>query len=203
MSPSVDDPWSRTTPTQLAQELRSVEDIWWIAGGWSLELFTAGAARGHDDIDISCFRDDVARLRRTMPDCSYHAAQDGHLRLLARDEAVAEDVHTLWCRLQGSRLWDFEVMIERRRGDEWCFRRDAAVRLPVPDLTWTHEGGMRVVRPEVQLLYKAKDVRPRDERDFRAVLPHLSVTAKRWLSEAVARVHPGHTWLDEIHRAER
>jgi len=202
MSPSVDDPWSRISPTQLARELRGAGDIWWIAGGWSLELFTAATARGHDDIDISCFRDDLARLRRTLADCSYHATQDGRLRPLAPDEAVAEDVNTLWCRLPGSRFWDFEVMIEQRRGDEWCFRRDPAARLPVPDLTWTQEDGMRVVRPEVQLLYKAKDVRPRDERDFRAVLAHLSGTATRWLSEALARVHPGHTWLDEIRRAE-
>ncbi len=77
------------------------------------------------------------------------------------------------------------------------------MRLPVPDLTWTHESGVRVVQPGMQLLYKAKDVRPRDERDFGAVLPHLSDAAKRWLSEALARVHPGHTWLDVIHRAER
>ena len=66
MSPSVDDAWSRISPTQLARELCRVGDTWWIAGGWSLELFTAAAAREHADIDISCFRDDVARLRRTM-----------------------------------------------------------------------------------------------------------------------------------------
>ena len=198
MNPAVDDPWSRVAPRQLATALRGVTHPWWVAGGWSIELFTTTAAREHADIDISCFREDVSRLRHTLLDCSFYAALNGALLFLEPADRVAAHVRTLWCRLPGSRLWDFELMIEERHGDDWCFRRDPEVRLPVTNLTWKHADGVRVLRPEVQLLYKAKDVRPRDEQDFRAALPQLSDDSRQWLADAIARVHPEHEWLDEL-----
>ncbi len=48
-----------------------------------------------------------------------------------------------------------------RRQRMW-FRRDPRIRRPVGTLTWERDG-LRHLAPEVQLLYKAKEPRARDE----------------------------------------
>ena len=52
--------------------------------------------------------------------------------------------------------------------------------------------------PEVVLLFKAKHARPRDEGDPDAALPLLEQERRRWLADALERVHPGHRWLDRL-----
>jgi hypothetical protein len=49
--------------------------------------------------------------------------------------------------------------------------------------------------PEIVLLFKAKAMREKDERDFAVVVPLLDDTQKAWLRDALLRVHPGHAWL--------
>jgi hypothetical protein len=53
---------------------------------------------------------------------------------------------------------------------------------------------------EIQLLYKAKHVRPRDELDFEAVTPELSDEARRWLLQSLARTLPSHAWTHALER---
>ncbi len=52
--------------------------------------------------------------------------------------------------------------------------------------------------PEIQLLYKAPGMRPKDLADFEGVLPTLSVPARVWLGRALTIAHPEHTWLDRL-----
>lgn len=52
--------------------------------------------------------------------------------------------------------------------------------------------------PEIQLFYKAKQPRPKDEADFAAVLPFLTQERRRWLSEALAHSFGAHPWQDQL-----
>jgi hypothetical protein len=52
--------------------------------------------------------------------------------------------------------------------------------------------------PEIVLLYKAKNVRENDERDFEAALPSLSTEQKTWMRRALDVVHPGHAWSAKL-----
>jgi hypothetical protein len=61
-------------------------------------------------------------------------------------------------------------------------------------------GLVRYLAPEIQLLYKAKAPRPKDEQVFARVAPRLARDARRWLREALATAYPAHPWraaLDE------
>ena len=58
--------------------------------------------------------------------------------------------------------------------------------------------GIPYLQPEVVLLFKAKAVRPKDELDFAAVLPHLESSRRLWLRDALTLVHPGHAWLESL-----
>jgi hypothetical protein len=50
--------------------------------------------------------------------------------------------------------------------------------------------------PEIQLLYKAKGRRPKDEADFMHTLPALDRERRQWLRNALTMAHPRHPWLD-------
>ncbi|HEU5381681.1 MAG TPA: hypothetical protein VFV38_40190 [Ktedonobacteraceae bacterium] len=58
--------------------------------------------------------------------------------------------------------------------------------------------GIPYLAPEIQLLYKAKDLRPKDEADFTRVLPALDGKRRQWLAQSLALVHPGHVWLTKL-----
>jgi hypothetical protein len=62
------------------------------------------------------------------------------------------------------------------------------------------EGGPVVsfLRPDVQLLYKAKYHRPKDNGDFENALPLMSEKQRRWLREALQQVHPADPWLARL-----
>jgi hypothetical protein len=58
--------------------------------------------------------------------------------------------------------------------------------------------GIPYLVPEIQLLYKAKGLRPKDEADFRQTLPALSLEQRDWLREALLQAHPQHPWLGRL-----
>jgi hypothetical protein len=49
----INDLWDVWTPSEVAQRLSGVTAPWYVAAGWALELFTGGAAREHDDLEIA------------------------------------------------------------------------------------------------------------------------------------------------------
>jgi hypothetical protein len=58
--------------------------------------------------------------------------------------------------------------------------------------------GLPYLAPEIVLLFKARWSRPKDEDDLNRVLPLLDAPARRWLRQALERVHPGHAWIARV-----
>ena len=65
----------------------------------------------------------------------------------------------------------------------------------------TTSDGIPYLAPEIQLFYKAKNPRPKDQTDFTAVLPFLTGAQRRWLSGALSRTLGEHPWRDRLSRA--
>ena len=61
-------------------------------------------------------------------------------------------------------------MIAETIDDQWLFRRDARLCRPLSTIGRQTEDGLPYLAPEIQLLYKAKAPRPKDEADFARVL---------------------------------
>ena len=74
------------------------------------------------------------------------------------------------------------------------------IRRSVVTVGDTTPEGIPYLAPEIQLLYKAKGLRPKDEADFRQTLPVLSWERRTWLREALLQAHPQHPWL--VHLTE-
>lgn len=193
-------PWRVRDPGDAVELFRGYTGRWWIAGGWAIEAF-AGVARPHGDIDVSVPRADVpALLAHLQNSWDVWAADRGSLTPLIGVEAVIPDTcSNLWLRRSGADPWEYDVILMGISADLWTYKRDARVALPFDELLWERDG-VRYLRPEIQLLYKAAGLRAQDEQDFAATAALLAPGAVRWLRSALQTAHPGHPWIESLTR---
>jgi len=178
---SEETPWRPWSPSEVANRLRDVSAPWAFAAGWAVDLFVGEATREHDDVEIS------------VPAASFplvaEALRPGEFQFVAGE-------HQSWLLLDGA--YRLDVFREPHDGDIWICRRDPAIRRPYRDVVAQTAEGLPYVVPEIVLLFKAKAARPKDELDFERVRPRLSTAATAWLRDSLARVHPGHRWLEML-----
>ncbi len=72
------------------------------------------------------------------------------------------------------------------------------IRRPVATIGEISPEGIPYLAPEIQLLYKAEGLRPKDEADFRQALPALTRERRAWLRDSLMLAHPHHPWLDQL-----
>ena len=183
--------WEPLRPEDAAELLRGLAAPWWIAGGWSLDLFLGVELRPHKDLDVAVLRRDQARLLEALPDWELCTAHDGRLERWD-GTPLPPDRHGLWARPRGAGRWHLEFVLDDAEGDTWRYRREPRVTRPLASLG--PSGGP--LPPEFALLYKARE--PGQERDWRAVVPRLDAAARTWLADAVALAHPASPYLELV-----
>jgi hypothetical protein len=88
-----------------------------------------------------------------------------------------------------------EVLLNERTENGFAFRRDTRISLPIDRAFLISKSGIRILAPEIVLLYKAKRATDEKEQtDFTNVLPELGSEQRRWLFESIATIDPGHDW---------
>jgi hypothetical protein len=85
-----------------------------------------------------------------------------------------------------------------RRGVSWVFRRVPTVRMPLANVIKRTQEGIPYLTPEIQLLYKARHPRAKDQDDFERVLPRLGASARVWLIDALSTIDSAHAWLAKL-----
>lgn len=195
--------WEPLTPPQLVALFRrhEIQQPWWIAGGYAIELFVGHTIRLHADIDVLLLRRDQRVVHDVLAGWDIQAADPpGKLRPWTAAEILPEHVHDIWCRENASAPWRLQFMIDAADGQQWHSRRDRRVTRPVGLLGCRTREGWPYLSPEVQLHYKAKpvDQRAKDEIDFAAALPHLAEPARRWLDHALSLTDPAHHWRNAL-----
>ncbi|MDQ3672318.1 MAG: amino acid transporter [Actinomycetota bacterium] len=193
------DYWEPLAPTQVAQLLQRCTCGWWIAGGYAIAALVGDFnRRRHEDVDVGLLARDQEALRRCLGTWDLHCANPpGSLRPWMANEVLAEPTHDVWAREQENGPWRLQLMLNTADGDEWVYRRDPRIRVPLSKLVWCDDGIPYLV-PEIQLLFKSKNVRPRDELDFAHALPLLDTRQRAWLRDALALTSPGHAWLARL-----
>jgi hypothetical protein len=186
----------RAIPPQAARVWFSRTSLpWWIAGGWAIDLFLGRTARPHGDLDVGIFRRDARAVLAGLEGWEIHEAKNGRLRHLAPGVAPSADVNCLWCRRSGETEWTLELLLDESDRDFWVYRRDSRIRREVSELLRREDSGLAYIAPEVQLLYKSKDPRPKDHEDFHAAAGRLDAPARAWLSQSLELTARGHAWI--------
>ncbi|MBC7278157.1 hypothetical protein [Nocardioides sp.] len=190
------------TPADVAALLEDYPGLWWITGGWAIEAFT-GVHRDHHDTDLSILREDLSLLRKHLAGrFDVWAAGSTALRPLLPDDDVDDDPDValwetegqLWVRRDASSPWEYDIVLSPGSARLWEYRRDPSIRMPMRDALWERDG-VRYLAPEIQLLYKAKGLRPKDQADFDATAPLLNDRDRRWLRGALEQTLPDHPWI--------
>jgi hypothetical protein len=170
---------------------------WWVIGGWSIELFT-GVSREHDDLDVSIFSRDAPAFRAHLGDAwtPWTAGDVAPGAIQPFDDEFPEVLPDgqLWLRRDARSPWVLDLPLTPDTEGRWTNKRFPSQHLPLDDVTWWHDD-VRVLRPEVTLLMKARLARPKDRADLDATWPLLDDVHRTWLQEMLGRVHPGHEWI--------
>ena len=188
--------WEPLTPEGVSQLLSPLQVPWWIAGGWALDLFLGHQTREHRDVDGAVLRDHQADVRGLLGGWDPHTAVDGVLEPWVGGQWIDEPVHGVWVRRAAGEPWVFELLFEERHDNEWQYRRDRQITMPLAEVGHMTDDGIPYLRPEITLLYRAGDPTPEAQADLEAVLPKLGIGPRCWLAGALDVAHPGHTWME-------
>ena len=187
-------------PKKVLSLLGALECDWGVAGGWAVDLFLNRMTRIHQDIEVAIFRKDQLALQ------SYLASRDWSLRYVAGGKLfpwpdgnfLELPVHEIWAHSQNGSV-RLEVLLNEREANEFVFRRDFRVRAPIQRTFLLTRSGIRILSPEIVLLYKAaRATEPKEQMDFLNVLPVLERERRQWLLDSVATMDPGHVWLPAL-----
>jgi len=114
-------------------------------------------------------------------------------------EYLNSPVNSIWVRRDDDAPWAFMFMLLDTDGDDWVYRRLPAIRGRISDMGLHTKAGVPYLSPEIQLLYKAKNYRPKDMIDLHEVIPNLPVEKVRWLLACLRQEYPaGHDWIAHI-----
>jgi hypothetical protein len=200
-------PFHPYTPHDIRAMLHDYPCPWWIAGGWAIDLYLGEITRPHADVDIECWREDAQRFRAFFPTWEVWAphpdltGSDWPFVTWPHDAPPPAGIFQAWCRPDATAPWAFEVMLADHDAINWLFRRDPAITRPRQTIIHISADGIPSLAPEIQLLYKAKQCRPKDEQDLRAALPMLGDAERAWLATALRRLYGEHAWVKLVEGA--
>lgn len=184
-------------PLKAASLMRDFAASWFIAGGWAIDLFLGKQTRAHDDVEIAMFRRDQLALQKYLCNWNLKKVESGAFSAWRQNEFLELPVHEIHCFNENEERF-LEILLNESDGEQWIFRRNFAVTKPIRELFSTTDSGMNFLRPEVVLLYKSKNPRAKDERDFQKALKHLDSESKEWLKNALSICYSEHRWLENL-----
>lgn len=153
----------------------------------------------HEDIDVVVFSRDFAALRAHLPD-RFHLWGNfgGTFRLIDdRHPEPLDPLSQIWVREDAAAPWLMDIPLNPDRDGKWTSKRDPELVADLADVTWEKDG-IRFLRPELVLHYKATQQRAKDEVDLANVLPLWSADARDWLAGALRRLDADHPWLARV-----
>ena len=189
-------PWEPLDVEGARAFLDGFERPWWLVGGYAIEAFT-GALREHEDIDVSVLACDAPLLREHVGD-RWHLWTNvsGRIRpMTERWPDLPEPDCQIWVRRDALSPWVMDIPVTPDVDGRWQNKRLPDHVLPLEEATWVTDEGVRVLNPEIVLLFKSTNGRPKDRRDFERALPLLDPGPRRWLRDAIGRLRPDHPWL--------
>lgn len=193
--------WQPLTIDHVQDRFAQFDVDWWIAGGHAIDLFVGWVTRPHADIDVEMFRTDREILFEVFAGWELFTVSHGGLMRWNRGANIAPHVFGVWGRPSVGAPWAIEVMLADGDRTCWRFRRDPDISLSGEQLLRTSHNGTPYCTPEVQMLYKSKMARPKDDVDMARVLHRMTSSQRQWLQDAIVRSDPCHPWIELLEMA--
>lgn len=171
---------------------------WFIAGGWAIDLYLEKETRQHEDVEIAIFREDQIALQNYLEGWILKKAVNSTLSKWKQNEYLELPIHEIHCSKENDETQSLEVLLNETDGDRWLFRRNLKITKPVSKFYMTSKLGMKFLCPEIVLLYKSKNPRTKDEKDFKVVVECLNIDSKAWLKNALTTCYDEHHWLQRL-----
>ena len=191
--------WEPLRPAELRGLLAGLGALWWVAGGWALDLFLGRETRTHEDLDVALLRRDQFALRRHLRGWDLRYATPEHTLEPWEGSYLELPVHGIWARRSpgATAPWTCEFLLNEARDGDWVYRRNERIKRPIQEIGGVRDG-VPFLRPEIVLLYKSTEDSPKNAADFAAAIPSLDANARDWLAEALVVCDPRHRWLSEL-----
>lgn len=192
--------WQPLSVEEVKNTFSNFNCQWWIAGGWAIDLFLGKQTRKHDDIDILIQREDQLKLQHHLADWDLWAADPpGTLRPWSKGNFLGSGLQDIWGRKTPKDPWQIQIMLFDVQNDEWVFKRDESIRRNLRSISVQSSGGLQLLAPEIQLLYKSKSLRPKDQQDFENGIRMMSLDQKNWLKQTLQKVYKeDHPWIKSL-----
>lgn len=190
--------WDAWHPAELAQRLAGVDRPWCVVGGWALDLWHGRETREHHDLEFTVLREDLDRFRRVLTGMAFYTVNAGVFGVLREEAEPDSSISQIWCWDIAAARWRVDMMIEPGTPGTWICKRDHAITRPRGEIVGHSTEDVPYLGPSAILLLKAKHQRPKDEADFDIALPLLDVSEKSWLKDCLARLYPGHAWIERL-----
>ncbi len=183
-------PWSLET---IKRQLHGLE--WILAGGFALELYCGTNYRPHEDIDIIIKRSNQKRLIQYFDLDQLFIAYRGNLTPFSTDEFYKKPIQDIWVLSEDGQNWCLQIMLVDEAEGNWIYKRNSKIQLPFEVIYFEREG-IKALKPEIQFLYKSKNIRAKDQLDFEMIYGQLSKKAKDWLQMNLEKCYDKkHSWL--------
>ena len=194
--------WEPYDVEKMHALMQGFDRPWCFAGGYAIELFVGESFRSHGDIDIFLFREDQLRIQEHFRDWDMHRAALPGLTPWKKGEYLEDKIRDIWIREKPDAPWRFQLMLNDRIEENWVFKRNSAIRGAVNDLIQYTPASLPVLAPEIQLLYKAKEViSEKDQLDFDHALPLMELKKihllRGWL---MIQFPKGHDWIKKLNQ---
>lgn len=184
-------PWEPLGLESVVEIFASAPFRWWVSGGRALDLHLGRTWRDHEDTDVGVLRGDLGAVHRVLSHWDLHVAAAGQLtRWRGEPLDVTQDQNNVWCRLTTGGPWVLDLTIGEGSEASWIYRRDPSVQVPWGMAVLRTADGVPYLAPELQLLYKSKGLRSKDEVDAAEVIPNLNARQRCLLSRLLASNHP-------------
>ncbi|MGZ3713650.1 MAG: nucleotidyltransferase domain-containing protein [Bdellovibrionota bacterium] len=191
--------WQPLSLEELQSLLGKATKPYWVSGGWAIDLFLGKQTRPHDDLDISISRADQLYFQEFLNTWDLQLADSGSLRPWKPREELHAPAYNIWGRAITGGPWNLQIMLCDFTDSEWVYRRKSSIRGPIDEFGWTDKDGTKVLSPIIQLLYKSRSPREKDEQDFKACLAVLSDLQRMRLKQLIlddsGKAHP---WLSQL-----
>jgi hypothetical protein len=167
------------TPAEVSEMLRGCEADWHIAGGRAARA-GAAAERRHEDTDVVVLASDLDAVRAAMRGWHLWENYNGALRPLLPGVPDQTECHQVWVRRDARSPWRMEFLVDRvSTEEEWVFKHDQSVRIPW-DQALHQIDGIWHLKPELALLFKARQDREKDRKDL--AVARLAPEGRQWLT---------------------